>query len=376
MKSLYSIFIFFMLIFFLSGCKKSTDNGSSDSQTRKLISGDFYFNIGQNTLCQTSDNGFTVAALIGGYKIYIAKTNSAFDILWTKTYGSNISSVGGIVESSDKGFVIVSNYIDTTSYPYKLYVDLIKLNQSGDLLWEKKYRFNYLYESGFALRETPDKGFIIITIHNDHLDLFKINSTGDSIWSRNYTDYSIISGLGSMDIQITSDKGFIAVEDGIILKTDSLGNKQWDLETSANDLTNIRVLPDGSFVALGNESIGIPTSSNSLDYVLMKFDASGNKLWEKLYDVDNYEWPANLCLTPEGGFIFTGKTKVHTENIDETVIIKTDENGNKLAMKTINLGDDAQPRGLILQNGSYVYYGGTTLSTGTAYYLMFLRFNM
>jgi|GEM_PF-3293070 len=380
MKSLYGILSLSILIFFFSGCKKGTDNGTADSQTQKLISGDFYFNEGKNTLCQTSDNGFALAALIGKFSIYIARTNSTFNVLWDKTYGSCINDVGGIVESSDKGFVIVSNNYDTTSYPYKLYVDLIKLNSSGDLLWEKKYRFRYMYERGFALRETPDKGFIIATVHDkldnqgfNFIELFKINSAGDSLWSRDYSDHYSTTGH---DIQITSDQGFIAVGDMIILKTDSLGNKQWDKELTSTRLTNVRVLPDGSFVAVGNKSVHNDTTGNSLDYVLMKFDASGNQLWEKLYDVDNNEWACNLCLTPEGGFIFTGKTEIHPGNITETVIIKTDENGNKLAMKIVKLGNMAEPRGLIWQNGSYVYYGGTSLSTGTAYYLMFLKFNL
>ncbi len=231
-----------------------------------------------------------------------------------------------------------------------------------------------MYSRGFALRETPDKGFIIVTIHNDLIDLFKVNSVGDSIWSHNYSGYSLSIGAGT-DIQVTSDNGFIAAGDEVILKTDSLGNKQWGHALSEG-LTNVRVLPDGSFVAVGNKYVHNDTTGNSLDYVLMKFDASGNQLWEKLYNVDNYEWACNLCLTHEGGFIFTGKTQIHPGDIEETVIIKTDENGNKLAMKIINMGRMAEPRGLVWANGNYVYYGGTTLATGTAYYLMFLRFNL
>jgi len=290
--------------------------------------------------------------------------------------GSLVTSVGGIVQSSDNGFVIVSNSYDTTTYPEKNYVDLIKLDQSGNQLWEKKYRFNYLYERGFALKETSNKGFIIITVNNSCLALFRISSTGDSLWSHTYTDQSIISGIG-MDIQLTADKGFIAVEDRIILKADSLGNQQWELATNAVDLTNVRVLADGSCVALGTVSIFSIDSSNKEEYVLMKYDISGNKLWEKLYSAKINEWSANLCLTPEGGFIFSGVSVISTSNENYQIdIIKTDGNGNELASKIINLGLTAEPRGLVWQNGSYIYYGGTTIGAGTDYYLMFMRFNL
>ena len=328
MKTLYPLIALSLLIFSLSACKKSSDSSSSGSQTQKLISGDFWFNSGLNTLCPTSDNGFAVATLYGGHRIYVAKTNSSFDVLWTKMFSFPItSSIGGMVESSDKGFVIVTSSYDTTSFPVKYYVDLIKLDQSGD-----------------------------------------------STWSHTYTGHSIISGYG-MDVQLTPDNGYTALADKIILKTDSAGNQQWEAVTDANDVTNIRALPDGSYVVLGTDVIWPADTDQKHEYALMKYDASGNKLWEKVYPGVHNEWSANLCLTPEGGFIFSGTTEINTD-IDVIDIIKTDGNGNKLASKTIYLGRIAEPRGLVWQNGSYVYYGGTTLTNGIDYYLVFLRFNL
>ena len=81
-----------------------------------------------------------------------------------------------------------------------------------------------------------------------------------------------------------------------------------------------------------------------------------------------------LCLTPEGGFIFTGMTDVAAGN-DEIVAIKTDGDGNQLSLKIINEGSYPEAWGLVWQNGSYVYYGGTT-SGGAGYFLRLMRFNM
>jgi hypothetical protein len=379
MKHNYFLIALSILLILFTGCKKKSDS-SSDNPSQKYISGDIWFNSGLNTLCQTSDNGFAIAALVGIHKIYVAKTTSSFDIQWSKTFAANIADVGGIVESTDKGFVIVSNFTDTTIHPNKKYVDLIKLNPSGNLLWEKKYAFRYQYRTGFALRETPDKGFIITTVHDkidnlgfNFIELFKVNSNGDSLWSHDYSDHYSTSGH---DIQVTSDNGFIAVGDQIVLKTDSLGNKQWDQYFAPVTFTNVRILPDGSYIVLGMKDVSTFTSSNGLDYILMKFDPSGTKLWEKLYNVGDHESSANLCLTPEGGFIFSGMTDVNSPYEDEVVIIKTDGAGNELSVKTLSLGRSPEAWGLVYQNGSYVFYGGTTLSTGLDYYLLLMRFNM
>lgn len=374
MKSLYGILSLSILIFLFSGCKKSAENGSSDSEIKKVIPGNFSYYHGYNTLCPTSDNGFAVTALIDSHKIYVARLNSAFDVLWSRTCGSCVYDVGGIVESSDKGFVVVGNLHDTTSYPYKLYVELIKYNQAGDLIWDKKYLFRYMYESGFGIRETPDKGFIIATVHDKwdnqglhFIELFKVNADGDSLWSRDFADHYMTSGH---DIQMTSDNGFIVVGESIIMRTDSIGNKLWDDYLPMYSLTNVRVLPDGSFVALGTKEMG---TANNWDYILRKYDSNGNLIWEKNYDVDKHEWSCNLCLTPEGGFMFTGFTSIG--NMYEDVIIKTDGAGNKLGMKIINPYMFDNPRGIVWQNGSYVFFGAT-VSGGSTYSLMLLRFNL
>jgi hypothetical protein len=379
MKQHYSILAISMLLILFTGCKKNSES-SADNPSQKYISGDIWFNSGYNTLSQTSDNGLVIAALVGIHMIYVAKTNSSFDIQWSKTFGANIADVGGIVESSDKGFVLVSNFTDTTVHPNKKYIDLIKLNSSGTLLWEKKYVFRYMYATGFALRETQDKGFIVTTVHDkidnqgmNFIELFKVNSNGDSLWSIDYSDHYTTSGH---DIQITSDNGYIAVGDKIVLKTDSMGTRQWEQYFGSITFTNIRILSDGSYIVLGTKDVSTFTSSNVLDYILIKFDPGGNKLWEKLYDVGDHESSANLCLTHEGGFIFSGITENESGYNNEVVIIKTDGAGNELSSKILYSNFAPEAWGLIWQDGSYIYYGGTTLSTGPEYYLTLMRFNL
>jgi hypothetical protein len=377
MKLKNAILALSILITLVTGCKKKSES-PSDNSSQKIISGDIWFNGGYNTLCQTSDNGFAIAALVGIHKIYVAKTTSSFNIQWSKTFGANIADVGGIVETTDKGFVIISSFSDTTIYPHKPYIDLIKLNSSGALLWEKKYAFRYQYTNGFALRETHDKGFIITTVHdkidnqgNDFIELFKVDMNGDSLWSRDYNEHY---GTSGHDIQITPDDGYISVGKEIVLKTDSMGNKLWDYYIATGYFTNVRVLPDGSYIVLGMKDVSTFTSSNSMDYILMKFDQGGNKLWEQLYDVGDHDYGANLCLTADGGFMFSGITEIQSYNTADVVIIKTDGAGNKLSSKILYSGYSPQAWGLIYQDGSYVFYGGAAFEI--TYNLVLMRFTM
>jgi len=96
----------------------------------------------------------------------------------------------------------------------------------------------------------------------------------------------------------------------------------------------------------------------------------------KSYNVGDHESSANLSLTPEGGFIFSGITENESGDKNEVVIIKTDGEGHELTSKILYSNFAPEAWGLIWQNGSYIYYGGTTLSTGTEYYLTLMKFNM
>ncbi len=378
MKHFSTILLLAILIGSLSGCKKDPEVENSSSET--LIGGEFNFNHGYNTLCQTSDGGFVIAAPVGDRMIYVAKLNLNFDVIWQKSFGSLIFDVGGIIESSDQNYVLVCNYYDTTTHPTGRFIDLIKISGSGDLLWDKKYRFRYLYEKGFAIRETEDQGFIITAAHDEweaqgvhFIELLKVNSAGDSLWSRDFPEYRNTNGH---DIQITPDNGFITVGDFVILKTDSEGIEQWGQKLPKTRLTNVRVLPDGSYIACGDKVVGTTSSSNTLDFILMKFDANGNVLWEKLYDVNNHDWGGNLCLAPDGGFVFSGTTEFETSLALQPVIFKTDFNGNTVWMNGITVGNICEPRGLVYADDHYIYYGATTIVFGLQYYLMLLNFTI
>ncbi|MCX6250834.1 MAG: hypothetical protein NTX61_08785 [Bacteroidetes bacterium] len=75
------------------------DTGSSGNPEERIISGNFSFNNGHGTLCETWDNGFVIATGYGRNGMYIAKTSRSFDLTWSFNYVSNIGYVGGIAES-------------------------------------------------------------------------------------------------------------------------------------------------------------------------------------------------------------------------------------------------------------------------------------
>jgi len=117
------------------------------------------------------------------------------------------------------------------------------------------------------------------------------------------------------------------------------------------------------------------TTSNGMDFILIKFDAAGNQVWEQLYNVNDHEWAGNLCLAPGGGFVFSGITDDDSSGLSVATVIKADGNGNKLSEKIISNGYLDDPRGLVWSDNGYVYFGGTVVG-GMTYSLMLMRVNL
>jgi len=192
-----------------------------------------------NDVQETFDKGYIITGVSynlqpDGNDVYLIKTNSNGDTLWTKTYGGTKNDQGISVQQTFDGNYIIVGYTESFSSYREVY--LIKTDSNGDTLWTKVISNpNSVWAKGFCIDETADKGFIIsggINIGAQLVDayLIKTNSSGDTLWTRIY------GGIGSdwsTSVQQTTDKGYILLGSSdsydnyqhyYLVKTDSLGN--------------------------------------------------------------------------------------------------------------------------------------------------------
>jgi len=211
------------------------DSLGNDEWTRIYGGNDIYEG---HSVIQTNDGGY----LIGGYKmlseeqgdVWLIKTNSVGDTLWTRTYGSIGRDVCySVQQTSDGGYIAAaSNYNSSGRYD----VWLIKTDKTGDSLWSKVYG-TYDYEYGKSVQQTSDNGYIIGGNRRENVKgywdiyLIRTDSLGDTLWTK-------LFGGDNVDtchcVKQTSDKGFVVTGEtksfgsGIgnvyLIKTDSMGN--------------------------------------------------------------------------------------------------------------------------------------------------------
>lgn len=143
---------------------------------------------------QTVDSGFILVGVTYNslvYNVYLIKTDSVGDTLWTKSYYSVFDQVAYSVEqTSDGGYIIGGIIIDMQSGNYDVY--LIKTDGLGDTLWTKQFGGN-MPDNGYFVRQTKDGGYIICGVSssfgNGGTYLIKTNSMGN-----------VVTGAGGVEV--------------------------------------------------------------------------------------------------------------------------------------------------------------------------------
>jgi hypothetical protein len=195
-----------------------------------------------NSVEQTSDGGYVIAGYTtsfgaGGYDVYLLKTNSSGDTLWTRTYGGTGDDLGTSVEPTSDGGYVVAGY--TTSFGAGGYdVYLIKTNSSGETLWTRTYGGTG-NDAGYSVEQTSDGGYIVTgytappSAATKDVYLIKTNASGDARWTNSYGGAGLSEGHS---VRQTSDGGYIIA--GYHLPSDSKYTSVYVIKTDAGGIAD------------------------------------------------------------------------------------------------------------------------------------------
>ena len=325
---------------------------------------------------KTSDGGMIVVGYAqsadgdltnnqGKEDIMVAKLDASLNKQWVKTFGGSASDQGfAVTTTTDGGYIVTgiteSSNGDITSNLGLSDIVVMKLDNAGNKLWVKTFGGSKLDEANTIIA-TSDGGYILC------------GRTAS-------TDGDAAGNHGGSDI--------------MILKLDASGNKQWVklLGGTLNDLPGrLITTADGGYALCGysNSANGdISSNKGSFDYLLMKLDASGNKVWDKTFGGSDADYSYDLKITADGGYVLTG----HTQSTDgdasnnhgstDILVVKTDAAGNKQWAKTIggsknDISDcltTATDGGYIIGGYSYSTDGDLTSNRGSTD-LLFVKIN-
>jgi len=372
------VLLFFLFSFIAGGASPALAGEVPQVEWEKTFGGD-----GSDhgySVSQTSDGGYIITGFTfvkaGNGDVYLLKVDAAGNRQWEKTFGGDKYDVGkSVQQTSDWGYVIAGNTASFSSKENEIF--LIKTDPSGNTVWEKSISGDGDYY-GESVRQTGDGGFMVAgTVSSDHRDydiyLMKTDASGKKIWEKRFGGEEIDSCHA---MQLTSDGGCIiaghtysfgsAWNDVYLIKTDASGNMIWEKIVGGKGYDwgySVLQTGDGGFIIAGRTS-----SFGKGDHAayLIKTDASGNRIWEKNLGGDGDDSGYSVALSGDGGYIVTGITSSFGNGRSAAYAVKTDASGNKIWEKHFE-GDGTVSGQQVCscRDGGFVIVGGKAMEKGT-----------
>ena len=243
-------------------------------------------NTGNIYVAGTTDNSSTV-----DFDVVVLKYNSIGSLLWSAVYNSpfNLNDIATTVtiDASGNVYVGATSIGATTNFDYLA----LKYNSSGVLLWSNRYDFISLMEIPIGI-DLDVAGNVFIT--------------GASASSSSNWDYTIakFTASGTYIGDVRSALPGIGFDQPMAYKKDAAGNIYITGRSSANVV-----------------NYDIRTIKLNTNYVLQ---------WSKIFDFDGKEDVANTIDIDANGNVYIGGYVTKSNNIKEMFALKYDASGNEL----------------------------------------------
>lgn len=269
------------------------------------------------------------------------------NIQWEKTFGGSLDDlVRSIQATSDGGFIMagssqsVDGDVSGNHGDYDCWV--VKINQDGLIEWQKSLGGSGS-EGCRSIIQTSDGGYMLGggsysndgDVSGNHGDgdfwLVKLDESGNLLWQKTLggSKYDLITSL-----QQTNDGGFIAAgfsksNDGDVSghhgsstdtdlwvgKLSAAGSIEWQNSfggTSDEEASSIRQTSDGGYIVGGTtySNDGDVIGNHGItDFWLLKLSAEGQIQWQRPIGGSEVDFAMETIETSDGGFIATGYSK-------------------------------------------------------------------
>ncbi|MHA2397041.1 MAG: hypothetical protein ACXAC0_10085 [Candidatus Thorarchaeota archaeon] len=274
---------------------------------------------------------------------------------------------------------------------------IVKFNDSGELIWDEMIPIanatsKILFEPGsICIINCEGGGYAIASPikcqRNDvttwGVQLCRISESGIVIWKHVFEGVDIELDLSLVEFQ---SEGFVIAGTSqslneesnswiprvFLIRTDSLGNHQWNRSYTEFDGVCIH-----SLVACvnGDLAIGGTTETHSdegSNVLLARIAENGNFLWKTFIGGSLNEEGNSLLECSDGGFVIVGSTQIE-ENDKDVLIVRTAANGSIIWNRTYeDVGISIGLSVCTLDNGGFAVTGLRKPFLTDSYKILFL----
>jgi len=281
---------------------------------------------------------------------WVVCTDSVGNLLWERCYGGSDGDGPHKIIKINENFFYLLNYSVSTDGDVQngragnFWV--VKINASGDIIWENSYGGSV---NGEEVRDAilmPDKGLLLmgritstggdVTTHYGIADIWfcRIDSLGTIEWQKTFGNQGQENAI---KLKLTSQNTVLMIgchgESGGMIDCPDPGNDEADVWIIEMDLQgtllnqycyggtrwdqgyDILELENGyAFVGVTISNDGDVSGFHGFEWTeyydiwMVKIDFSGNIIWQKCLGGYNSDYPVYLTQTGDGGFIIIGDT--------------------------------------------------------------------
>ena len=294
--------------------------------------------------------GFTYSFGSGDADAYLIKTDFHGNEIWSKTYGGENLDIGkSLIITRDNQYVFCGY---TQSYnAIRDDVYLVKTDTSGNLIWSKTYTYdisNPQSDMAYDLIEAADGSYVIsavtgfyqaigLGVGNRDIWIIKTDSSG-VIYSSEIYDYinsghsnqqfpqSIVENEeGNLLIAAQTDVFYTDFLDYYLVNINESGGQVWG--KFFGNRPNYDYPKD--MIITNDKSVAICGTENSFndpynDIYIVKTDSNGTQNWNQRFGGNGYEWGTSICEADDGNYVVLGQTNSFGNGSFDIYLIKID----------------------------------------------------
>jgi hypothetical protein len=374
-----------------------------------------------NAIVSLQDNSFIIGGSVlsangdvtnkkSGQDAWVVKINATGVIQWQKAIGGNADEyINSIIEANDGSIFFTggttSNDGDISGNKGSLDVLVVKLNSSGNLVWQKCFGGS-LSDAGNSIVLLNDGSAVVVGYTgSSNFDVsgnsgltdiwaIRVSNSGDLVWQ------NCLGGTGSeigYEVSLLNDAlltitGRTDSNNGDVIRNNR-GIDQWvvNLATS-NNLILQKTFGGTSIKAknIFNKAVYTPTDKGSIavgytnsyllqdykgkdDFYVSKFDSVGAVKWQKTFGGTEIDIATSICMSKDGGYVIAGYTLSDDGDIIDAIgeydgwVIKIDSVGTLEWQQSYGgVADDFFQSVISASDGGYVLSGHSFSSDGDA----------
>jgi hypothetical protein len=213
------------------------------------------------------------------------KLDGQGNLEWRHYFGGTANDRAyGVVQSNDGGFVLAgsteSSDFDVTHNNGSYDFWVIKITNSGELVWEKSFGGTGI-DSAASISKTSDNGYVI---------------TGSTF---------------SLDMDVSHQNGG---SDVWLIKIDDNGQLVWEKTYGGQEFDaaeNVSLCANGGFLVSGNSKsndFDLSTNKGENDFWLIKTDENGHIIWQTTFGGANLDFGFDAKENFDGSIVLVGET--------------------------------------------------------------------